>query len=178
MEEKRLAAKAVFLLEKIMLLKSKKEEIVKDLEKAIKGAESVVFVNFHGLTAGEETILRRELRDKGVNYKVSRKTLLKRALTGKAEGVMPELGGEVAIAYSADQIAPASGIYAFQKTHKGLLSILGGIFEGKFADAARMMEIATIPSREVLLSKIAYLLKSPMQRLAIAVSEVSKKKGV
>jgi large subunit ribosomal protein L10 len=97
-------------------------------------------------------------------------------LKGKAEGVLPELPGEVAIAYSEDEIGPAREIYNFGKTHKGLLNILGGIFEGKFVNGAHMMEIATIPSREVLLSKIAFLLKSPMQGLAIAVSEVAKKK--
>lgn len=58
-----------------------------------------------------------------------------------------------------------------------MLSILGGIFEGKFVSGEKMMEIATIPSREVLLSKIAFLLKSPMQRLAIAVNEVAKTKS-
>jgi len=78
--------------------------------------------------------------------------------------------------YGADQIAPAREIYNFQKAHKGLLSILGGIFEGKFVGAEKMMEMATIPNKEVLLSKIAFLLKSPMQRLAIAVNEVTKKK--
>jgi large subunit ribosomal protein L10 len=159
-----------------MLLKSKKEKMVKDVEKMIEDSQSVVFVNFHGLNAVEETSLRRDLRDKNVSYKVSRKTLLKRALTGKAEGVLPELNGEVAMVYGEDQIAPAREVYNFQKTHKGLLNILGGIFEGKFVGANAMMEIATIPSREVLLSKIAFLLKSPMQRLAIAVNEVSKKK--
>jgi large subunit ribosomal protein L10 len=159
-----------------MLLKSKKEKMVKDVEKMIKDSQSVVFVNFHGLNAVEETSLRRDLRDKNVSYKVSRKTLLKRALTGKAEGVLPELNGEVAMVYGEDQIAPAREVYNFQKTHKGLLNILGGIFEGKFIGANAMVEIATIPSREVLLSKIAFLLKSPMQRLAIAVNEVAKKK--
>ncbi|MFZ2072082.1 MAG: 50S ribosomal protein L10 [Minisyncoccia bacterium] len=159
-----------------MLLKSKKEEMIKDLEKAVKGSDSVVFVNFHGLNAGDETSLRRELRNQGVDYKVSRKTLLKRALSGKAEGDIPELSGEVAMAYAKDQIAPAREIYNFQKTHKGLLNILGGIFEGKFVGGEKMMEIATIPSREVLISKLAFLFKSPMQRLAIGISEVAKKK--
>ena len=89
---------------------------------------------------------------------------------------MPELPGEVAMVYGTDEIAPAREVYNFQKTHKGLLSILGGIFEGNFVAKEKMIEIATIPSREVLLSKIAFLLKSPMQRLAIAVNEVAKKK--
>ncbi len=159
-----------------MLQKSKKETIIKDLEGAIADSKSLVFVNFHGLKVSDETALRQDLRKEGVGYRVSRKTLLKRALAGKAEGEIPELTGEVAIAYSQDETASPREVYNFQKTHKGMLNILGGIFEGKFIGGERMMEIATIPSREVLLSKIAFLLKSPMQRLAIAVNEVAKKK--
>ncbi len=159
-----------------MLLKSKKEEMIKELEGAIKNSESLVFVNFHGLKVSDETVLRRNLREQGVSYKVGRKTLLKRALEGKATGEIPELGGEVAIVYSKDAISSPREVYNFQKTHKGVLSILGGIFEGKFVSGAYMTELATIPSREVLLSKIAFLLKSPMQRLALAVNEVAKKK--
>ncbi len=150
--------------------------MIKDLQGVISAAKSLVFVNFHGLKVSDETKLRRSLREQGVNYKVSRKTLLKRALEGKAEGVVPELAGEVAIAYSGDAISSPREVYNFQKTNKGMLSILGGIFEGKFVDSVYMMELATIPTREVLLSKIAFLLSSPMQRLAIAVNEVVKKK--
>ena len=161
-----------------MLQKSKKEKIIKDLEGAIKESKSLAFVNFHGLKVSEETKLRSSLREQGVGYKVSRKTLLARALKGKAEGEIPKLDGEVAIAYSKDEIASPREIYNFQKANKGVvLSILGGIFEGKFVGKEMMMELATIPSREVLLSKIAFLLKSPMQRLAIAVGEVAKGKG-
>ena len=159
-----------------MLQKTKKEEIVKDLENIFTDSKSVVFVNFHGMNATDETSFRKDLRDQDVKYKVSRKTLLNRALTGKATGEVPPLDGEIAIAYSKDDISPAREVYNFQKTHKGILSIVGGIFEGRFVDGVYMTEIATIPSREVLLSKIAFLLKSPMQRLAIAVNEVGKKK--
>jgi len=160
-----------------MLLKSKKVEIIKDLESEIKGSQSMVFVNFHGLKVSDETILRRELRDKEVGYKVSRKTLLKRALTGKAEGEIPELGGEVAIAYSTkDAIAPAREVYNFQKTHKGLLAILGGIFEGKFIDGTKMQEIAMIPSKEVLYAQFVNLINSPIQRLVVVLDQVAIKK--
>lgn len=159
------------------LLKSKKEEMVKELEKAIKDSASAVFVNFHGLKVGDEMKLRRGLREKQIGYKVSRKTLLKRALQGKAEGEIPELAGEVAVAFSKDQTASAREIYNFQKVHKGILEIVGGIFGGKFVGKAFMEEIATIPSKEVLLSKLAFLFRSPVQRLAIAVSEVAKKKN-
>jgi large subunit ribosomal protein L10 len=159
-----------------MLKKSRKDEMIKDLENSVSNSESVVFVNFHGMTVSDETVLRRDLRNQGIGYKVSRKTLLKRALAGKAEGEIPELGGEVAIAYSPDATASAREIYNFQKTHKGVLNILGGIFSGKFVDAAYMMEVATIPGKEVLLSKLAFLFNSPVQRLAVAMNEVAKKK--
>lgn len=159
-----------------MLLKSKKEEIIKELEGAVKDSKSLVFVNFHGLKVGDETTLRQDLRKEGVGYRVSRKKLLKRALAGKAEGEMPELNGEIAVAYSKDSVSAPREVYNFQKTHKGMLSILGGIFDGKFVDGAYMTEIATIPTKEVLLSKLAFLMKSPMQRLAIAVNEVAKTK--
>lgn len=160
-----------------MLNRAKKEEIVKGLKSAIKDSKSVVFVNFHGMNVADETALRRDLRNGSVSYKVSRKTLLARALESAAEGEVPTLPGEVAIAYGSDPIVPAREIYNFQKTHKGLLSILGGIFEGKFIGSEKMTEIATIPSREALLSKIAWLLKSPVQKLAIAVNELSKIKS-
>ncbi len=159
-----------------MLQKSKKEEIIKELEGLAKESKSLVFVNFHGLKVSDETKLRRELRNQGVGYRVSRKTLLTRALKGKAEGEIPELGGEVAVAYSKDEIASSREIYNFQKSHKGIvLGILGGIFQGKFVGKEMMLELAMIPSREVLLSKLAFLLKSPLQRLALAVNEVAKK---
>ncbi len=159
-----------------MLLKSKKTEIIKDLEGAIKGSETLVFVNFHGLKVNDETVLRRNLRQEGVSYKVSRKTLLARALKGKAEGEMPELTGEVAIAYADDQTTPAREIYNFQKTHKGMLGILGGIFEGKFINGERMMEIAMIPSREVLYAQFVNLINSPIQRLAVVLGQIAKSK--
>lgn len=158
-----------------MLLKSKKVDLIKKLEEEIKESQSLVFVNFHGLKVADETVLRRELRDKEVGYKVSRKTLLKRALAGKAEGEIPELGGEVAIAFSSkDSIAPAREVYNFQKTHKGLLNILGGIFEGKFVDGVKMQEIAMIPSREVLYAQFVNLINSPIQRLATVLDQIAK----
>lgn len=159
-----------------MLTKDKKQSLVKDLGNAFDESSSIVFVNFKGLKVADETVLRKDLRAQEVGYKVSRKTLLKLALKGKAEGEMPELSGEVAVAYSKDPLSSAREVYNFQKTHKGMLNILGGVFDGKFVDGAYMTEIATIPSKEVLLSKIAFLLQSPMQRLAIAVNEVAKQK--
>lgn len=160
-----------------MLQKSKKVEIIKDIEGAIKDSQSVVFVNFHGMNVANETLLRRDLRNNGVNYKVSRKTLLKRALFGKAEGEVPELSGEVAIAYSKDEIASSREIYNFQKAHKNIINILGGIFEGKFINKEKMMEIAMIPSREVLYAQFVNLINSPIQRFAVVLNEIAESKN-
>ena len=117
-----------------MLQKSKKTEMIKELESAVKDSSSLVFVNFHGMEVSEETVLRRDLRKEGVHYKVSRKTLLARALQGKAEGEIPELAGEVSIAYGQDSIAPAREIY-ISKNPQRILNILGGIFEGNLSTA-------------------------------------------
>jgi large subunit ribosomal protein L10 len=96
--------------------------------------------------------------------------------TRSFEGTMPELPGEIAVAYGADAIAPARGVYEFEKKNKDAVKIVGGIFEGKYADAAFMMTLATIPGREVLLGKFVNLINSPLQRLVMALDQISKTK--
>lgn len=160
------------------LKKAKKTEIVSDLEKSLKDAQSIVFVKFDKLTVADVNALRRSLQKDNVGYTVAKKTLLKRALGSKSiEGEIPELAGQAAIAFGVDPIASARGVYEFAKTHKENISILGGVYDGKYVDASMMTSLATIPSREVLLSQIAFLLKSPMQRLAIAVNAVAGQKA-
>lgn len=160
------------------ITKKKKEEILETLKKGFDSSHSIVFINFKGLLVSEVTELRKALRDNGISYFVSKKTLTKKVLNEKGyKGEMPELSGELAVAFGEDLIAPAREVFEFQKKFKNKLSILGGVFESEYKDADAMKAIATIPTREVLLSQIAFLLKSPMQRIAIAVNEVAKKKN-
>ncbi|MBP9716281.1 MAG: 50S ribosomal protein L10 [Candidatus Pacebacteria bacterium] len=160
------------------LKKEKKVEIAVSLDKALADAQSVVFVKFDKLKVADVNALRRNLQKDGIGYFVSKKTLLKRSLDKKGiTGDMPELAGQIAMAYGTDLLAPAREVYAFAKTHKDNISIVGGVFEGKYMDKAEMEKVATIPSREVLLSQIAYLLKSPMQRLAIGINAVASQKA-
>ncbi len=160
------------------LKKEKKVEVLSTLDASLANANSVVFVKFDKLKVADANALRRSLQKSDIGYLVSKKTLLKRALGTKGiTGDMPELQGQIAMAYGSDLLAPAREVFEFQKTHKDYVSIVGGMFEGKYMNASEMMEIATIPGREVLLSKIAYLLQSPMQRLAIAVGQVAEKKA-
>ena len=159
------------------LKKEKKAEVIETLKKAIKSAKSLVFVNFHGLTVRDVTILRKRLLSLGIGYKVSKKTLLKRALDeAKFEGEMPKLDGEIALAYGEDLLAPSREIYNFYKEHKETIKIVGGIFEGKFLDAPQMLSIATIPGREVLLAQFVNLINSPIQRFAVVLGQIAQKK--
>lgn len=159
------------------LTKTQKEEVLAELREKLAGDQTLVFVNFKGLTVAEINSFRKTLREAGVGYKVAKKTLVARVLDEKGlSGTAPVLEGEIGVAYSTDAIAAAREVFNFAKG-KERPAIAGGVFEGAYADKAHILSIATIPSREVLLSQIAYLLKSPLQRLAIAVSEVSKAKA-
>ena len=94
----------------------KKKELVAGLEKSLKGAKSVVFVKFDKLTVGDVNTLRRNLQKEGVGYSVAKKTLLKRALgVGGLAGELPEMPGQVAIAYGEDLLSPAREVFAFAK---------------------------------------------------------------
>lgn len=160
------------------LKKEEKVKMIAELEKTIKGSDSVVFVNFHKLTVHDSTDLRKKLRENGVGYKVAKKTLLKRALESeKIEGDMPSLDGEVAIAFAKDLIAPAREVYSFQKEHKENISILGGVFEGKFMNKEAMMSIATIPPIKVLYGQFVNLINSPIQRFAVVLNQIAEKKA-
>jgi large subunit ribosomal protein L10 len=159
------------------ITRKKKEEVLEKLGSELKKATTVVFANFHKLTSKDTEEVRKGLRAKGVSYVVAKKTLAKRALSeGSYKGELPSLDGELAIVYGQDQIAPAEAVAEFEKKFEKRISILGGIFGSEFKGRDAMKEIASIPPREVSLAKIAFLLKSPIQRLAIAVNEVAKAK--
>lgn len=155
--------------------KAKKEEVVERLKKAFKDAKSLVFVNFRGLGVANVTLMRRALKSEGVSYTVAKKTLVDRALDdGKFEGTKPLLEGELALAWGEDPVAPARGVYGFQKKFPENLKIMGGVFDGRFLSALEMGEIAQIPTLEVLHGKFVNIINSPIQRLVIGLNEISK----
>ncbi len=158
--------------------KGKKQEILAKLVEAQKGAETLVFVKFTGLKGKDTTAMRKTLRERGVGYIVAKKTLMARMLNeGGYQGSMPDMPGEVAMAYSADQIAPAQSVREFEKKYKDAFSILGGVFEGAYKDKAEMTEIASIPSMDVLRGMFAQLINSPRQRFAVVLSKVAETKN-
>ena len=152
--------------------RKQKEENVATLRTVLKEVGSAVFVGFNKLKVSDERQLRKSLRENGVSYTVTKKTLLARAIDG-----LSELPGQGALAFGTDPIAPAKGIADFAKKHEGVVSILGGIFEGKLVDASKMQMIVAIPPRQTLLGMLANVLNAPMQKIAIALSEVAKNKS-
>jgi large subunit ribosomal protein L10 len=163
------------------ITKAQKETILKTTTDALKGAASAVFVGFKGLTVAEVNELRAALKKEGVKYSVAKKTLLKKALGDVGvSGDMPELTGEVAYAYlkeGDDLTAPARGIHGFAKKFAGKLALLGGVFEGKFLSQPEALSIATIPPTPILRGMFVNVINSPIQRFAIAMSEVAKTKS-
>lgn len=160
------------------LPRAKKAELISSYGEALSKAKSAVYVKFKGLSVADTSSLRGQLFGEKTNYTVVKKTLWKRATDAAGiKGTAPETAEELAVIYGEDLLTPARLSYEFQKTHKDTFTILGGIFDGEFKNQKEMLSIATIPPREVLLSQLAFLLKSPMQKLAVGLSEVAKTKA-
>lgn len=158
------------------ITKEKKQTILTKLDGVKKDSESIVFVKFSGMTVGNTTAMRSSLREEGVSYFVAKKTLMKRSFDGTFEGEMPQLDGEIAVAYSTDAIAPAQKIKEFTTKYKDNLSIAGGVFQGVYKDAAEMTEIASIPALPVLRGMFLNVINSPIQGLVLGLNAIAEKK--
>ncbi|MDD3660211.1 MAG: 50S ribosomal protein L10 [Lachnospiraceae bacterium] len=155
-----------------------KKPIVEEISASIKDAQSVVLVDYRGLTVEQDTRLRKELRDAGVTYKVCKNTMMNFAFKGtEFEALAPYLEGPSAMAISAtDATAPARILQKFAKT-ADKLEIKGGVVEGVVFDADGMAKIAAIPSREELLSKLLGSLQSPITNFARVMNQLAEKGG-
>lgn len=155
-----------------------KKPVVDEISTVIKGAQSVILVDYRGLTVEQDTNLRKQLREAGVNYKVYKNTLMNFAFQGTdCEGLQDLLEGPNAMAScDTDATAPARILCQFAKTAPAL-EIKGGVVEGTVYDAAGIQRISTIPSREVLLSKLLGSLQSPITNLARVLNQIAEKGG-
>ena len=159
------------------ITKEKKQTILARLDDVKKDSESIVFVKFNKMAVNDTTAMRAQLRDLGVGYFVAKKTLMKRAFDGSFEGTMPELEGEIAVAYSSDAIAPAQNIKEFASKYKDKISIAGGVFQGVYKDAGEMTEIASIPPLPVLRGMFVNVINSPIQGLVLGLNAIANKRG-
>ena len=155
-----------------------KKPIVDEISEAIKDAQSVVLVDYRGLTVAQDTALRKQLREAGVNYKVYKNTMMEFAFKGTdCEKLQEYLEGPSAIVISkTDATAPAREISKFAKTAPKL-EVKGGIVEGTVCDAKGIAEIANIPSRDELLAKLLGSWQSPMANFARVMNQLAEKGG-
>ena len=155
-----------------------KTPIIAEISEKINGAASVVVVDGRGLTVEQDTVLRKNLREAGVVYKVYKNTYIKRAFEGTEFAALDQyLEGPTAIAISADDAtAPARVLSEFAKK-ADKLEIKGGVVEGNAYDAKGMAKIAAIPSRNELLSKLLGSLQSPVTNFARVMNQLAEKGG-
>ena len=155
-----------------------KQPIVQEISESIKDAQSVVVVDYRGLTVEQDTQLRKELRAAGITYKVYKNTLVSRAVEGtQFENLRSALEGPNAFAISTtDATAPARVLAKFAKTTPAL-EIKAGVVEGNFYDEKGMKVISEIPSREELVSRLLGSLQSPIANLARVLNQIAEKGG-
>ena len=155
-----------------------KQPVVQEIAENVKDAQSVVVVDYRGLTVAEDTALRKQLREAGITYKVYKNTMMNFAFEGTDFAQLKnDLEGPSAIAISKDDAtAPARIIAKFAKTAPKL-EIKAGVVEGTYYDAKGMEAIANVPSREELLSKLLGSLQSPITNLARVLNQIAEQGG-
>lgn len=145
---------------------ARKEEIVNEITDRVKDASGVVLFDYRGLTDAEIVQLRRKLREENASYKVYKNTLTKRAFDKLSINLDDCLEGPSAMATSDDAIAPIKVLAEFAKTHPAL-ELKGGIVEGKETSKEELAKLATIPSRDGLLTMFAAGLMEHVKNVAI-----------
>ena len=153
-----------------------KTPVVDEISANIKDAQSVVLVDYRGLTVEQDTQLRKNLREAGVTYKVYKNTFMTRAFKDTAfEGLSQYLEGPSAVAISTeDATAPARVLAEFAK-NADKLEIKAGVVEGTVYDAKGISAIASIPSREVLISRLLGSMQSPVTNFARVIKQIAEK---
>jgi large subunit ribosomal protein L10 len=154
-----------------------KKQVVQEISEKLRNSATTIVVDYRGLDVSEVTELRKQLREAGVEFKVYKNTMIRRA-TAETDltGIDEFLTGPTAVAFSnEDVIAPAKVLYKFAKDHKDL-EIKTGIIEGQVATVDQINALAELPSREGLLSMLLSVLQAPIRNIALAVKAVAEQK--
>ena len=155
-----------------------KQPIVREISEQLDGAQAAVLVDYRGLTVAQDTQLRKTLREAGVVYKVYKNTMLNFAVKDTVfEPLAQHLEGPTAIAISkTDATAPARLISKFIKDAPAL-EFKGGVVDGTYFDAAGVAQVASIPGREELISRLLGSMKSPISNLARVLNQIAEAGG-
>ena len=156
----------------------KKQQIVADLAEQLKNSPAGVVVNYQGITVEDDTKMRKALREAGVSYSVQKNSMTGRACDEVGLGDMKQyLTGMTAIAIgTTDAVAPAKVLKEYAEKIESF-EILAGYLDGAVVDKATVMQLADIPSKEVLLAKFLGSIKSPLYNFAYAIQAIIDKDG-
>ncbi len=160
------------------LVLEKKQQQVAELKEKITASVTGVIVDYKGITVADDTALRKELRENGVEYFVVKNTILSRAVEGtELEGIKSVLEGTTAIALSKEDYTAAARILCkFADDHENF-KVKSGFLDGKVADVATITAIAKLPSKEVLLATVCNVLQAPIAAFARVLQAVVDKNG-
>ncbi|MBR5922293.1 MAG: 50S ribosomal protein L10 [Clostridia bacterium] len=155
-----------------------KQKIVADLKEKIDAALIGVLVDYKGINVADDTALRKELRENGVNYFVVKNTLLSRAVQDtELESIQSVLEGTTALALSNDDYAAPARILSKYADKSDTFKIKAGFLDGKVADLDTINAIAKLPTREVLLATVVGAFQAPIAAFARAVQAIVDKNG-
>jgi large subunit ribosomal protein L10 len=161
----------------LSLNRSEKEAVISDVTGLAAKAQTLVMAEYRGITVADMTKLRSNARSHGVSLSVLKNTLARRAVAGTAfEVVADQMTGPLIYGFSTDAVAAAKVVAEFAKTNDKLV-IRGGAYGGKALDVNGVKQLASIPSREVLLAQLCGLLMSPISRTAVVLGALATKKG-
>jgi large subunit ribosomal protein L10 len=162
-----------------MKKKSDKEKDLEALKKDFEKAQNIFVTSFEKLTVQQDFELRKTVRGAGGNYKVVKNNLAAKASEGtKAEDIMSKLVGMTSMAYTTkDPVALAKALTGYAKTNP-TFTFKAGMVEGRVIDVKSIQELASLPSREEILSKVLYLIQASAQRLVVTLSGVGRNLAV
>jgi len=161
----------------LSLNRSEKQAVIEEVTGLAANAQTLVMAEYRGITVADMTKLRSQARGLGVTLSVLKNTLARRAVTGSAfEVVSDQMTGPLIYGFSVDAVAAAKVVTDFAKTNDKLV-IRGGAFAGKTLDVNGVKQLASIPSKEVLLAQICGLLMSPISRTAVVLGALAAKRG-
>ena len=155
-----------------------KQAVVNEIKEKLDKSVSLVLVDARGLTVGEDTDLRKQLREAGVDYKVYKNTMMKRAFAGTdCEELSQHLEGTNALAISTtDATAPARILAKYAKQFPAL-ELIAGVVEGNYNDQAGIQALSQVPSREELLGKLLGSIQSPITNFARVLNQIAEAQG-
>jgi large subunit ribosomal protein L10 len=155
--------------------KAKKQEQVEKLSQDLKNVSNVVVATYTKLTVAQDYELRKALRGVGAKYQVVKNTLAEKAAKGtRVEGALKELAGVTSIAYTTgDPVAMAKALTKYAKDTPDF-TFKVGVVEGRVVSIKEIESLATMPSKEQLMSKLLFLINAPAQRLATAINAVPR----